>query len=153
MGGNARPNPPGVRAQARERFFLKVASALEMAMSKHDQVMVPGVSITGRTGIPTCVACDRPLPGKKRIGELVRESDRVIENTKLDPPSSKPPRPKSSDGKAKFGPAGDRARPRSSGGGGGSMSNAAPAPMGQQQGAYIYRGGFKMPRRDGGGGS
>ena len=146
QASTVRPTVAGtICAQARDRYFQKVNTVLEMAMSKHDQVVVPGLSLHARTSIPTCVACDRPLPTKKRIGELVRESESVIANAKLDP-SPRPPRPKSSEGRTKVGQpsSGERARPRTSG-------SAMPAPSGQ--GAYVYRGGFKMPRRDNLGGA
>ena len=146
QANTVRPPTAGtICQQARDRYFVKVNTVLEMAMSKHDQVVVPGLSLHARTSIPTCVACDRPLPTKKRIGELVRESESVIANAKLDP-SPRPPRPKSSEGRTKVGQpsSGERARPRTSG-------SAMPAPSGQ--GAYVYRGGFKMPRRDNLGGA
>ena len=35
-------------------------------MSKHDQMMVVGNSRLGRTKIPSCIACDRPMMDKVR---------------------------------------------------------------------------------------
>merc|ERR1712000_174232 len=58
---------PGMnRLEARDFFLRKYAQALQLAMSKFDQVMVPGQSRLGRIKIPTCIACDRPLLNKVR---------------------------------------------------------------------------------------
>jgi len=66
------PRSDEVRTKARAHFRDLVASALDMAMSKFDQVMVPSDSLISRKAIPTCVACDRPLPGKQRAKDLYK---------------------------------------------------------------------------------
>ena len=42
--------------------------ATDVALSKHDQILIPSASRLGRikANIPTCVACDRPLRSKQR---------------------------------------------------------------------------------------
>lgn len=55
-----------IRGEAREKFLSKLKKALETALSKHDQVQILMHSRLGRTKIPTCIACDRPLVGKVR---------------------------------------------------------------------------------------
>eukprot|EP01041_Mallomonas_annulata_P002401 gene2401-4658_t len=64
-----------IRAEAREKFTRQLAKAMDVALSKHDQVMVPGSTRFGRIKIPTCIACDRPLLNKVRQdGPLLDES-------------------------------------------------------------------------------
>lgn len=67
-----------VRQDARSLFVSLLRKALELFMTRHNQVLVAGNSRLGRVKIPTCIACDRPL----------------LEKTKLDvqvlPPGSSP---------------------------------------------------------------
>lgn len=58
------PVPGMVRLDARTLFLSLVKKALDMFMSKHNQVLVVGNSRLGRIKIPSCVACDRPLIDK-----------------------------------------------------------------------------------------
>jgi hypothetical protein len=48
-----------------------IKKALEMFMSKHNQVLVVGNSRLGRVKIPSCIACDRPLIEKVRLDTVV----------------------------------------------------------------------------------
>lgn len=60
------PQPGVIRADSREKFFKKLKIALDMWLSKYDQVFVIGSSRLGRVKIPTCIACDRPLLRKAK---------------------------------------------------------------------------------------
>lgn len=60
-----------LRSDARQLFIALVRKALDMFMSKHNQVLVAGNSRLGRTKIPTCIACDRPLVEKTRLDRAV----------------------------------------------------------------------------------
>jgi hypothetical protein len=53
--------PGGLRLDARSFFLSIVKKALDMFMTKHNQVLVAGNSRLGRVKVPTCIACDRPL--------------------------------------------------------------------------------------------
>jgi hypothetical protein len=55
------PHPGIIRIDSREKFFKKLKMALDMWLSKYDQVFVIGNSRLGRVKIPSCIACDRPL--------------------------------------------------------------------------------------------
>ena len=55
-----------VRMEAREKILKKLSDAIDMALSKHDQVLITGHSRLGRVQLPTCLACDRPLANKQR---------------------------------------------------------------------------------------
>lgn len=56
------PTQQGVlRMDARSLFLAMVKKAMEMFMTKHNQVLVVGNSRLGRVKIATCIACDRPL--------------------------------------------------------------------------------------------
>ena len=50
--------------------MTKVKEALDMAMSRFDQIMAPSAGLLSRKGIATCVACDRPLASKKRAKDI-----------------------------------------------------------------------------------
>jgi hypothetical protein len=58
--------PGGVRSDARKAFIQTMKKAIDLCMSKHDQVLVVGNSRFGRIKLPTCIACDRPLVDKVR---------------------------------------------------------------------------------------
>ena len=60
----------GLRKEARLYFLEKLDAALDMGMSKFDQVLVPAGSLVSKLQVPTCVSCDRPLPGKRRAKDL-----------------------------------------------------------------------------------
>lgn len=58
--------PGQVRLEAREKFMAMLRMALDLCISKHEQVIVTGNTRIGRTKIPSCIACDRPLLEKVR---------------------------------------------------------------------------------------
>jgi uncharacterized coiled-coil protein SlyX len=67
---------PGLtRLDAREKFVRQLRKALQMCMSKHDQVLVLGQTRFGRVKIPSCVACDRPLLDKVRQADTMTVPD------------------------------------------------------------------------------
>merc|ERR1711988_131014 len=110
-------------------------------MSKHDQVTVPGLSLHGRTGIPKCVACDRPLPVKKRLEEFSKMDDdgEVQKSPPTSARRSQSGKPESTSSRRLKSASAASSRPTN------STASAPTMPMGAQ-GPYIYRGGFKMPR-------
>lgn len=60
--------PTPLQTKARERVFSRIRRALELCLAKHDSVFImqsSGFTSTGKT-VPTCVACDRPLPKRTR---------------------------------------------------------------------------------------
>ena len=62
-----------LQLKARELFFEKCHHALRTGLTKHDQVLVTEKSALKHSqNIPTCVACNRPLPTKRSKGEKVR---------------------------------------------------------------------------------
>ena len=63
---NNHDKPGAVRSDARKAFMQTLKKAIDLCMSKHDQVLVVGNSRFGRMKIPTCIACDRPLVDKVR---------------------------------------------------------------------------------------
>lgn len=65
-------NTPGsVRVEARTKFMRQIRRALDLCMSKHDQVLIVGNSRGSRIKIPTCIACDRPLLDKVRQEQVM----------------------------------------------------------------------------------
>ena len=58
--------PGAIRSDARKAFMQSLRRALDLCMSKHDQVLVVSNSRFGRVKIPSCIACDRPLVDKVR---------------------------------------------------------------------------------------
>ena len=67
---------PGlVRFEARERFLKNLRRALQMCMSKHDQVLIVGSSKLGRIKVPSCIACNRPLLEKVPHDAIPRHDD------------------------------------------------------------------------------
>jgi len=66
--------PGMVRLDARTLFLSLTKKALDMFMSKHNQVLVVGNSRLGRVKIPSCIACDRPLLDKVRLDSIEARS-------------------------------------------------------------------------------
>lgn len=58
---SAVPGAGAVRMEARDIFLSKLNHALQLAMTKCDQVILTGQSRVGRIKVPSCIACDRPL--------------------------------------------------------------------------------------------
>lgn len=58
--------PGAVRGDARKAFMQSLRKAMDLCMSKHDQVLVVSNSRFGRVKVPSCIACDRPLVDKVR---------------------------------------------------------------------------------------
>ena len=72
----ANNSAPGLtRTDARNLFLKQLRTALTMAMSKHDQVLVVGNTRFGAIKIPTCIACDRPLLDKVKRDIVVQPDD------------------------------------------------------------------------------
>jgi hypothetical protein len=72
----ANNSAPGLtRTDARNLFLKQLRTALTMAMSKHDQVLVVGNTRIGAIKIPTCNACDRPLLDKVKRDIVVQPDD------------------------------------------------------------------------------
>lgn len=63
---NLHPGVGSNRLEARTFYISRVIDAIETALSKHNQVFIPGSTRLGRvrSTIATCVACDRPLSRK-----------------------------------------------------------------------------------------
>ena len=99
------PKPGAPRASAREKFIVRLMEAIDVALSKYDAVVTTiARTCFGRIkALPTCVACDRPLPtrvpkvvggGGERMPEISAESSRkhkgdtqgVPTTPKQDPP-------------------------------------------------------------------
>lgn len=62
-------HPGALRLEARTIFRARLIDAVDLALSKHDQVLIPATTRLGRAvkaSVPTCVACDRPLRSKTR---------------------------------------------------------------------------------------
>jgi len=59
----ARPGPGAPRATARDLFMLRLIESIDAALSKCEAVVTLAQTSFGRLkALPTCVACDRPLP-------------------------------------------------------------------------------------------
>jgi hypothetical protein len=120
--------PTPLQLQARDRFFQRASSALAMGLSKHDQVIVTQPTIIKRNQpIPTCVACNRPLPVKKSKSEIARRKT-LDANGAVDAKG----KPKSLMG----------LKPRKAK----TPQEEERAELGSGP-KFIYRGGFKMPRK------
>ena len=65
---DAFPNAGAIRLEARMIYVSRVVDAINAALSKHDQVIIPASTRLGRVQavVPTCMACDRPLTRKGR---------------------------------------------------------------------------------------
>jgi len=145
-----------VRIKAREKFLQRTAAALGMALSKHDQVLVSAHSMVRRTALPTCVACDRPLPLKKAGAQAPTFAATVVDDvlgassavsalgmdrvaSPMDRVASPQRRDRANTDRAGASPKAG-ASPQT-----GPRATTAPDPGPK----YIYRGGFKMPRKPG----
>lgn len=69
----------GLRWEARSIFLARVVEATDMALSKHDQILLPGSTRLGRTrplsaNITVCVACDRPM--RRKVSKIPASSSR-----------------------------------------------------------------------------
>lgn len=64
--------PGMVRLDARSLFLSLIKKAVEMFLTKYNQVLVVGNSRLGRVKIPTCIACDRPLLEKTKLDSVVQ---------------------------------------------------------------------------------
>jgi hypothetical protein len=58
------PSPGALQQEARNMFISRMQQALQLAMSKHDQVVAVNATCLGRIKLPTCIACDRPMGTK-----------------------------------------------------------------------------------------
>lgn len=82
--------PGALRLEARTIFCARLIDAVDLAISKHDQVLIPATTRLGRavkSSVPTCVACDRPLRSKtrKRRGADTEEKTESIPSGKVKP--------------------------------------------------------------------
>ena len=170
--GPKRPNI--IKSEAREKIVKKMSDAIDMAMSKHDQVLITGHSRLGRVQLPSCIACDRPLAKKKRFKEM-RGKEEELEQLEQRPlqsggKSMKLPdykeiehtpdisrmetlRPETAGQLREYEGGGQLVRRPGTaelgGGGGGKrpIFGGGPGGTGAQQ--FVYRGGFKMPKGGG----
>lgn len=58
------PDAGLLRLEARDVFISRLSHALQVAISKYDQVLTTGHTRLGRVSVPSCIACDRPLLSK-----------------------------------------------------------------------------------------
>ena len=70
----------GLRWEARAIFLARLLDAVEAALSKHDQILLPAATSLGRVrpsaDVTVCVACDRPMRRKKGApGPISEEAD------------------------------------------------------------------------------
>jgi hypothetical protein len=65
---DAFPNAGAIRLETRTIYVARVIDAINTALSKHDQVVIPASTRLGRVraAVPACMACDRPLTTKGR---------------------------------------------------------------------------------------
>ena len=77
-----------LRLEARRVFLSKAHEAIDMAMSRFDQILAPSTGLVSRKGIATCVACDRPLAAKKRAKDLYDTVPADMSYDTLPPPTS-----------------------------------------------------------------
>jgi hypothetical protein len=59
----------GLRWEARAIFLARVVDAINAALSKHDQILLPAATALGRVrplsaNVTVCMACDRPMRRK-----------------------------------------------------------------------------------------
>jgi hypothetical protein len=153
----SRPGAAGApRESARRKFLTRVMEAVDVALSKYETVVTLAHTRFGRIrALPTCVACDRPLPTRSRKQEAavdeapmgvaaaddkgrgVTTQETLLKGpTKRLGPLFKPKTDVSSALKAN--PAANLkpdTRPL--------LGPKTPDPSGQK---FVYRGGFRMPR-------
>lgn len=65
----------GLRWEARAIFLARVADAIDVALSTHDQILLPASTRLGRirpstAAVTVCVACDRPMRRKGRYASI-----------------------------------------------------------------------------------
>lgn len=142
---------PGMnRLEARDFFLRKYAQALQLAMSKFDQVMVPGQSRLGRIKIPTCIACDRPLLNKvrsdtsTRIESVSRGSYQPYHSSVLDQSTLTASRSTLLEVEATPEYSSPKRRNDAT-----IRLPTTKKDSGKDKGAFIMRGGFKMPKQGG----
>lgn len=127
-----------VRQEAREKTRRRIREAVDVALSKYDQVLLDGSTRIGRikATIPTCVACDRPLRNKVRRGREAPTGGTI--NPRPRPPTPAENKPRS--GRS------EEIDPEQA-----VISNIAGAAEEQgdvHSGPYILRGGFRMPKNE-----
>jgi hypothetical protein len=161
-----RKKPNVIRGEAREKIFKKMSDAIDMAMSKHDQVLITGHSRLGRVQLPTCIACDRPLAAKKRFRDMDGEEGaqqvpaKPLHNggKSLKLPGYKEidsvphismmegSRPETAGQIREYGGGGELVRrPGTAGATGPARPIFGGGPAGKAN-QFVYRGGFKMPK-------
>ena len=163
------PDAGAIKLEARMRVIRAMQRAIEMALSKFDQVLVPGNSrlLARHLDVPKCITCDRPLWNRRNATKDDRQPVDAHEGmySKVSRSDSAPTfgRPvtsvgfqghrgqKHAPGGGATGP-GVRQRPRSLEGEalqGAAMGVAAGAPPGHgpgEKGNFVMRGGFRMPK-------
>jgi hypothetical protein len=160
-----------IRGAAREKILKKMSDAIDMAMSKHDQVLITGHSRLGKVQMPSCIACDRPLAAKKRFRNMQGKEDQV-ERVAQQPlhgggKSLKLPnyreldhqpeismmegmRPETAGQTREYANTGELVRrPGTAGAGETNRPIFGSGPGGTQANKFVYRGGFKMPKGGG----
>ncbi|GMH65812.1 hypothetical protein TrLO_g14510 [Triparma laevis f. longispina] len=165
------PKPGKVRGEARDKVLKKMSDAIDMAMSKHDQVLITGHSRLGRVQLPTCIACDRPLAAKKRFrdmpegagnGQHVGVEEKMLKSKNFKEEAPQPrlnmmpaaSRPETAGAYRTTSDYGmeqqqmvSMSRPGTSGG-----LDSSKRPIFGSSGSaakFVYRGGFKMPKNGG----
>jgi len=72
-----RPSAGALRLEGRVRFVKRFQDAAEAALSIFDQVIADAPTLLGRSkALPSCVACNRPLPTKARRPAPPKRDDR-----------------------------------------------------------------------------
>ncbi|EJK55301.1 hypothetical protein THAOC_24980 [Thalassiosira oceanica] len=70
----------GLRWEARAIFLARLVDAVEAALTKHDQILLPAATSLGRVrplsaNVTVCVACDRPMRRKGGPGPINEEAE------------------------------------------------------------------------------
>ncbi|GMH51422.1 hypothetical protein TrST_g4612 [Triparma strigata] len=165
------PKPGKVRGEAREKVLKKMSDAIDMAMSKHDQVLITGHSRLGRVQLPTCIACDRPLAAKKRFrdmpegagnGQHVGVEEKMLKarnfmeeapqpRLNMMPAASRPETAGAYRTTSDYGLEQQQMVSMSRPGTSGGLDNTKRPIFGSSGSAakFVYRGGFKMPKNGG----
>jgi len=140
------PTPGQYRRNARIYFVTKLRQAVDLALSKHDQVVMLGHSRIGRVQLPSCLACDRPLINVSRdrgnqggdgdrsheLARSIRSRAGVRIDSNMRPKSGVRP---ATSGGIRSGPRLER-----------NLDPAARIEAMTSKPGFVYRGGFKMPR-------
>ncbi|KAJ1461795.1 hypothetical protein M885DRAFT_611403 [Pelagophyceae sp. CCMP2097] len=90
------PDAGAVRMDARRKINAKIRGALEMSLSKMDQVMVVGNSrlLTRQLHVPKCVTCDRPLHNAHNAyKDVAARASTIVEHLSRPESSAAFPRP------------------------------------------------------------